>query len=79
MVRFDRDQFEERSAIAEYDGGLSRFDAETLAAREQGFERWEVMNGAAGSLPQGGNRRASIQRHATHAMSAMQSHTNQAA
>ena len=30
--------FEERAAIAEYDGGLSRPDAEQLAARGQGYE-----------------------------------------
>lgn len=30
--------FEERAAIAEHDGGQSRQDAETLAARAQGFE-----------------------------------------
>ncbi|MBY6006713.1 hypothetical protein KUV62_22545 [Salipiger bermudensis] len=29
--------FEERAAIAEYDGGLSRSEAEDLAARDQGF------------------------------------------
>ena len=31
------DAFEERVAIAEYDGGLSRRAAENLAARAQGF------------------------------------------
>ena len=40
----DRDQFEERAAIHEFDGGLSRFEAETLAAKAQGFTRWEAMN-----------------------------------
>ena len=40
----DRDAFEERAAIAEYCGGLSRFNAETLAAKEQGLTRHEVMN-----------------------------------
>ncbi|WP_299355947.1 hypothetical protein [uncultured Shimia sp.] len=34
----DIDAFEERAAIAEYDGGLSRSEAETLAARAQGFK-----------------------------------------
>lgn len=33
----DIDAFEERAAIAEYDGGLSRSEAENLAARAQGF------------------------------------------
>ena len=33
----DIDAFEERAAIAEYDGGLTRSEAENLAARVQGF------------------------------------------
>ena len=33
----DIEEFEERAAIAEYDGGLSRRAAEDLAARSQGF------------------------------------------
>lgn len=48
---FDRDQFEERAAIHEFDGGLSRFEAETLAAKSQGFTRWEAMNAIGGGNP----------------------------
>lgn len=33
----DIDAFEERAAIAEYDGGLTRREAEDLAAQAQGF------------------------------------------
>ncbi|WP_413717185.1 hypothetical protein [Silicimonas sp. MF1-12-2] len=33
----DIEAFEERVAIAQYDGGLSRSGAEDLAARAQGF------------------------------------------
>ena len=33
----DIEAFEERAAIAEYDGGLTRLQAESLAAQEQGF------------------------------------------
>jgi hypothetical protein len=33
----DIDAFEERAAIVEYDGGLSRSEAEDIAARAQGF------------------------------------------
>ena len=33
----DIDAFEERAAIAEYDGGLSRKGAEDVAAQAQGF------------------------------------------
>jgi hypothetical protein len=34
----DTDAFEERAAIAEFDGGLSRDDAEDLAAQCQGYD-----------------------------------------
>ena len=33
----DIETFEERAAIAEYDGGLTRLQADSLAAQEQGF------------------------------------------
>jgi len=33
----DIEAFEERAAIAEYDGGLTRLQAENLAAQEQWF------------------------------------------
>ena len=33
----DIEAFEERAAIAQYDGGLTRLQAENLAARQQGF------------------------------------------
>jgi hypothetical protein len=33
----DIDAFEERAAIAQFEGGLSRRQAEEQAAREQGF------------------------------------------
>ena len=43
----DIDAFEERAAIAEYDGGLSRRAAEDLAAQAQGFRNsdhyWQVL------------------------------------
>ena len=34
----DADEFEERAAIAEFDGGLTRNEAEQLAARSQGYD-----------------------------------------
>lgn len=37
MVPPDIDAFEERAAIAEFDGGLTRAEAEDVAARDQGF------------------------------------------
>lgn len=43
----DIDAFEERAAIAQYDGGLTREAAEDLAARAQGFRDrdhyWQVL------------------------------------
>lgn len=39
----DRDAFEERAAILEFDGGLSRFAAETQAAQAQGLTRWQAL------------------------------------
>lgn len=44
----DIDEWQERAAIMQFDGGLSRFRAETEAARRQGHERWEVMNALGG-------------------------------
>ena len=37
----DIDAFEERAAIAEYEGGLTRKQAEDLAAQAQGFQHGE--------------------------------------
>jgi len=34
----DIETFEERAAIAQYEGGLTRLQAEALAAQEQGFD-----------------------------------------
>lgn len=43
----DIEAFEERAAIVEYDGGLSRSRAEDVAARAQGFRDahhyWQVL------------------------------------
>lgn len=40
----DIEAWAERAAIMEYDGGLSRFKAETLAAEAQGKRRFEVID-----------------------------------
>ena len=42
-MQFDTDAFEERAAIAEFCGRMSRFDAESLAAQAQGIERWQAL------------------------------------
>ena len=53
----DIEEFEERAAIAEYDGGLSRAAAEDLAARAQGFtdarhyRQWLADYVVSGRLP----------------------------
>ncbi|AOZ69963.1 hypothetical protein LPB142_12045 [Rhodobacter xanthinilyticus] len=43
----DIDAFEERAAIIQYDGGLSRSEAENRAAQAQGFRDaehyWQVL------------------------------------
>lgn len=46
----DHEAFEERAAIKEYEGGLSRFRAETEAAAEQGVTRWEALGHVAGRI-----------------------------
>lgn len=43
LMPFDADTFEERAAIMEFCGGLTRFNAETQAARLQGIERWQAL------------------------------------
>ena len=40
----DIDAFLERAAIIEFDGGMSRFRAETLAAQAQGRQRREFLD-----------------------------------
>lgn len=43
MREFSADQFTERAAIREYEGGMTRFAAETAAAQEQGVPRWKAL------------------------------------
>lgn len=43
MRNFDPCAFEERAAIAEFDGNATRFEAETLAAQQQGVTRWQAL------------------------------------
>ena len=56
----DLDQFLERAAIMEFCGGLSRFEAETQAAKAQGVTRWQALEAVKnanviGHSGQGGN------------------------
>lgn len=40
----DLHDWEERSAIREYCGGMTRFEAETETSKELGVNRWEVRH-----------------------------------
>ncbi len=40
----DIERFEDRAAWLEYCDGMSRFAAETEAARRQGLKRWEAID-----------------------------------
>ena len=42
-MQFDVDAWVERSAIMEFDGGMTRFAAETAAAKAQGLARWQAI------------------------------------
>ena len=42
-MQFDVDAWAERSAIMEFDGGMTRFAAETAAAKAQGLARWQAI------------------------------------
>lgn len=81
MVNFDRDQFEERAAIAEFDGGLSRFDAESLAAKGQGLSRWKAMElinaDSKRDLPESRDIGAQAKRNTADAMPPMQRDTKE--
>ena len=46
QLTFDADAWAERAAIMEFDGGMTRFAAETAAARLQGMERWQAIKEA---------------------------------
>lgn len=55
MQEFDRELYEERAAIMEFDGGLPREQAERLAALEQlypGFLAVDV-SGESANMPDG--------------------------
>lgn len=71
----DLDAFEERSAIMEFDGGMSRFEAETRAAAEQGVTRWEAINEIRKrNSARGGDLRPAAHGDATHDLPGVQSH-----
>ena len=64
-MQFDVDAWAERSAIMQFDGGMTRFAAETAAAKAQGLARWqaikEVENANRNGNPAiGGDRPAAV-------------------
>lgn len=70
---FDPDQFDERAAIMEYDGGMSRFSAETAAAAAQCKSRWEAINEIRRGNPgQARDHREAADRQSANHMPAMQ-------
>jgi hypothetical protein len=57
----DLDQFENTAAWLEYCDGMTRFQAETEAARRQGLQRWEIINAKRnGNFERGGNNRQAM-------------------
>lgn len=74
-MTFDREAFEERAAIMEYDAGMSRFQAETKAAALQGVSRWEAIGNVARRVVEGArNQRSLAGKSRQDDMSGMQSH-----
>ncbi len=51
-------ELEERAALMEFDGGLSRFDAETKSAEAQGYTRWQAMQEVRRENSRGDTQRA---------------------
>ncbi len=74
MTDFDPQAFAERAAIMEFDGGLSRWEAETQAAKVQGLTRWEAMNHAKriGDTAPARHNRQAVERNDKGNMPAMQ-------
>lgn len=72
----DLDAFEERAAILQFDAGMTRFEAETQAAKAQGYSRWEALEAInanrIGNTCQGGNNRPAHVGNGSDNVSAMQ-------
>ena len=65
---FDIDAFEERAAIAEFDGGQTRFQAETMAAQAQGVTRWQALQIIKGTKDANGSGLAGGHGHSARTM-----------
>lgn len=69
----DLDAFEERAAIKEFCAGMSRFQAETEAAAEQGLKRHEVLNEISKrNSQQAPDQRSQVERHDPHNLPGVQ-------
>jgi hypothetical protein len=69
----DLDRFEERAAIMEFDGGMTRFQAETLAAQAQGRQRWEFKDEISKrNSEKARDQRSADARHPAHDLPGMQ-------
>ena len=77
----DLDALIERASIMEYEGGLSRFRAETLAAQAQGHQRREVLDEIERrrNLAKARDQRPSDERHGSGAVSGVQPHPQEGA
>lgn len=77
MTTLDVDRFVERAAIIEFDGGMDRFEAETLAAQAQGVTRWQAMQEVRnaeriGNSEQARNHGSAVVGHNANAVSVVQ-------
>lgn len=80
----DVDAFLERAAIMEFDGKLSRYQAEVEAAKRQGVSRWQAMKAVddakrMGNSPEARNFGQADQRHGANALPGVQSGTEEQA
>lgn len=70
----DVDQYEQTAAWLEYCDGMSRFEAETEAARRQGKKRFEVINAKRnGDTTASGDKRQTTSRQSANHLSIVQS------
>ena len=69
----DLDAYEQTAAWLEYCDGMSRFEAETEAARRQGLKRHEVKNAnGIGDTTASGHQRQADERQSTNNMPRVQ-------
>jgi hypothetical protein len=77
MTTLDVDRFVERAAIIEFEGGMDRFEAETMAAQAQGLTRWQAMEAVRdaeriGNSQQARNHGSAVVRNNTNRMPVVQ-------